>query len=112
MSKTRFYLNFFITIFFRLGLLGVVIYSFMLISVIKSAMKVIKNYSLFTNYKKYKDGLIILLSVFLASLFNSCFDVYLENPYGAIIFWSILGSLVYWINYFKINVKYTYHEIV
>jgi O-antigen ligase len=104
--------NYFITVFFRLGLLGILAYSFMLIRVIKNAINAIKNYSLYKGYSEYRDGVIILLSVFIASLFNSCFDVYLENPYGAIIFWSILGTLVYWINFFKINVKPNHYGFI
>ena len=103
--------NYFITVFFRLGLVGLAVYSFLLINVFWAAKNAIYNHTISNYNSKYRDGLIILLSVFMGALFNSCFDVYLENPYGAIIFWTILGSLVYWINISKRKVGFNQYAL-
>ncbi|MCE7059704.1 O-antigen ligase [Dyadobacter sp. CY343] len=83
--KTKHPHNYTINIFSRLGLVGLFGWLFVLFCFLRKAIPML----LFSKKRPMLAWSFSLLVI--AGLINSNFDVYLENPMGAIIFWISMG---------------------
>ncbi len=98
--------NFTINIFTRMGIFGLLAWVYLNLFYIKRLLFAYKSSS-----GIQRKTALWLLTIWMAAITNSMFDVYLEGPMGAIPFWIFMGfgySLIYQVSHRKyINIQST-----
>jgi hypothetical protein len=82
--------NSLIAIFYRAGLIGFVLFIWIVVSVIRNSLKALKN----TSNTENANIMISILTCIVYHIGHSLTDVTLENPFKGIPFWLLLGLAI------------------